>query len=433
MGQIFKGSLRAGVALAALGAGAGSALAGGFINQSQSTVFNGSAYAGYAAPGSSPSAMFLNPATITGFQQITTENNFSLVMPNTKITGTGRLGTAGSGDIGQDALVPASYLVIPLTDPLYFGAAFNAPYGLTTKPDKPWGGQMNSMTTKARTYNLTPSLAYKVSDTVSLGFGVQAQYFDAKFISAIGAGADPSIAGFKGDGWGFGVTAGLTWKPLAGTAIGLGYRSRIDQAIEGQYMTSGLLAGLNGSAIKGTLKLRDRVNLSLRQTVTQEFDLLASVEWQGWSRIGTAPLSGPLVAAAPGTLQSIPFNYKDGWFFALGGEYKWSQALTVRGGVAYELSPVTTEVRTTRLPDNNRLWLSTGLSYEVNDRFTVNASYSHIFVKEAPIAIGPGHATYSGTLLNAYNGSAKSQIDIFSLGVTTKWGAKAPGVLVAKY
>ncbi len=423
MSGIFVRSLRTGVALSALVASASSALAGGFINQSQSTVYNGTAYAGYAAPGSSPSSMFLNPATITEFHRITTENNFSLVMPNTKINGTGVLGTAGSGDIGQDALVPASYLVVPLTDRLYFGAAFNAPFGLTTKPDKPWGGQLNSMTTKARTYNLTPSLAYKVSDTVSLGFGVQAQFFDAKFISAIGGGANPDIAGFKGDGWGFGVTAGATWKPLAGTAIGIGYRSRIDQAIEGNYIASGALSSLNGSAIKGTLKLPDRLNVSLRQTVTQQFDVLASAEWHGWSRIGTAPLSGPLVFAAPASLQSLPFNYKDGWFFALGGEYKYTQALTLRGGVAYELSPVTTEVRTTRVPDNNRLWLSTGLSYDVNDRFTVNASYSHIFVKAAPINIASP----------AYVGESKAFVDIVSVGVTTRWGAKAPGVLVAKY
>jgi long-chain fatty acid transport protein len=419
----IKGSLRAGVALATLAACADSALAGGFINQSQSTVFNGMAYAGYAAPGSTPSSMFLNPATITEFHRITTENNFSLVMPNTKITGTGTLGSAGSGDIGQDALVPASYLVVPITDRLFFGASFNAPFGLTTKPDKPWGGQLNSMTTKARTYNLTPSLAYKLSDTLSLGFGVQAQFFDAKFISAIGAGANPAIAGFEGDGWGFGVTAGVTWKPLAGTAIGIGYRSRIDQAIKGEYMASGALAALNGSAIEGTLKLPDRLNVSVRQTLTQQFDVLASAEWHGWGRIGTAQLSGPLVSGAPAGLRSIPFNYKDAWFFALGGEYKYTPNLTLRGGVAYEISPVTTQVRTTRLPDNNRLWLSTGVSYEFSDRFTLNASYSHIFVKNAPINI----------TAPSYVGESKAFVDIFSVGVTTRWGSKAPGVLVAKY
>lgn len=422
MSFYFRARLRAATALLFVGAGVGSAQAGGFINQSQSTVFNGTAYAGYAAPGSSPSSMFLNPATITAFGRITTENNFSLIMPVTKINGVGVAGAVGSGDIGQDALSPASYAVAPLSDRLFFGLAFNAPFGLTTKPDIPWGGQLNSLTTKARTYNLTPSLAYKVTDTLSVGLGVQGQFFKAKFTGATSAGATPTIAGFQGDGWGFGVTAGVTWQVAPGSVIGVGYRSRINQSISGEYLADGPLAALNGSAIKGTLRLPDRLNISLRQTVTPALDLLASAEWQGWGRIGTARLKGPLVGAAPAGLQAIPFEYKDGWYFALGGEYAWSAALKLRAGVAYELSPVKTAVRTTRLPDNNRLWLSTGFSYDVSERFTVNGSYSRVMVKDAPINIASP----------AYAGEAKAHVDILSMGLTTRWGGSAPAVL-ARY
>jgi long-chain fatty acid transport protein len=410
-----KGFWLASVAAVSLIAATG-AQAGGFINQSQSTVFNGMGYAGYAAPGTSPSAMFLNPATMTEFRRFTTENNFSGVFPTTKITGTGALGSKSSGDIGQDALVPASYFIMPLNESLSVGLSINSPFGLTTKPDLPWGGQTNSTTTKARTYTFTPSIAYRASDTLSFGLGVQAQYFSAKFLS--GGVPNPVVdrAGFEGNGWGYGITAGLTWKPMAGTAIGIGYRSRIDQEIEGNYVTTGALAGLNGSAIKGTLKLPDRLNVSLRQTITPDVDILASVEWHNWSRIKEAAFSGPLVAAAPVPLRAARFNYDDAWFFALGSEYKWSKDLTVRGGVAYELSPVTTEVRSTRLPDNNRLWLSTGASYHLTERFTVNASYSRVFVKDANINIqvGAGSST-------AYAGQSKAHVDILSLGLMSKW------------
>lgn len=412
----FKNLLMAGAAGIALCATHNGAQAGGFINQSQSTVFNGMGYAGYAAPGTSPSTMFLNPATLTEFRKLTTENNFSGVFPTTKITGTGALGSKASGDIGQDALVPASYFVMPLNESLSAGLAINSPFGLTTKPDLPWGGQTNSTTTKARTYTFTPSIAYRVNNEWSFGFGVQAQYFTASFMS--GSVPNPVVdrAGFTGNGWGFGITAGATWKPMPGTAIGLGYRSRIDQEIEGNYVTTGLLAGLNNSPIKGTLKLPDRLNLSLRQTISPEIDVLASVEWHNWSRIKEAGFTGPLVAAAPTPLQAARFNYDDAWFFALGSEYKWTKDLTVRGGIAYEISPIKTEVRSTRLPDNNRLWLSTGTSYQLNERFTLNASYSRVFVKDADIDIkvGVGSST-------AYSGQSKAHVDILSLGVMSKW------------
>lgn len=412
----FKYLLLAGAAGVAFAATHDAAKAGGFINQSQSTVFNGMGYAGYAAPGTSPSTMFLNPATMTEFRGLTTENNFSGVFPTTKITGTGALGTKASGDIGQDALVPASYFIMPLNADISAGLAINSPYGLTTKPDLPWGGQTNSTTTKARTYTFTPSIAYRASDTLSFGLGFQAQYFTAVFMS--GGAPNPVVdrAGFTGNGWGFGITAGATWKPMTGTAIGIGYRSRIDQELEGNYVGTGALAGLNNSAIKGTLKLPDRLNLSVRQTVTPEIDVLASVEWHNWSRIKEAAFTGPLVAAAPVPLQAARFNYDDAWFFALGSEYKWSKDLTLRGGIAYEISPIKTEVRTTRLPDNNRLWLSTGTSYQLTERFSLNASYSRIFVKDADIRISAGASAST-----PYVGQSKAHVDILSMGLMSKW------------
>jgi long-chain fatty acid transport protein len=414
--MMSKEAWLAGVAAISLVAATG-AQAGGFINQSQSTVFNGMGYAGYAAPGTSPSTMFLNPATMTEFRSITTENNFSGVFPVTKITGTGATGSSTpSGDIGQDALVPSSYFILPWTDSVSVGLSINSPFGLTTKPDLPWGGQLNSTTTKARTYTFTPSIAYKLSESVSLGFGIQAQYFSATFLGDSTVTVPNTAvdnAGFKGNGWGVGFTSGLTWKPMAGTAIGIGYRSGINQKIEGSYVAvpTSPLAALNNSSIEGTLKLPDRLNLSLRQAVTPDIDVLGSVEWHNWSRIGTAALSGPLVAAAPASLRSIPFNYKDAWFFALGTEYKYSRDLTLRGGVAYELAPIKTEVRTTRLPDNNRLWLSAGASYKLTERFTVNASYSRVMVKDADIKIASP----------AYTGQSKAHVDILSLGLMTRW------------
>lgn len=447
---IYLSALKAGAAFGALALASGSALAGGFINQSQSTVFNGMAYAGYAAPGSSSLAtMFLNPATMAYFNQITIDSNYSLVVPVTKITGVGGIspapgvfvpafGAGGSGDISQDALVPATYVVVPVSSRAFFGISLNAPYGNTTKPDSPWVGQLNSMTTKARTITVTPQMAYKINDMFSVGLGLQIQKFEASFLSAVQPFPTPNplVAGFSGSGISFGFTAGVAFTPWAGTQIGIGYRSRINQEIEGHYTISpglGALSALQGSALRGTVKLPDRLNLSVRQTVTPDLDVLASVEWQGWGRIGSSALSGPLVPFAPAALQTIPFNYENGWFFALGGEYKYNKALTLRAGVAYELAPVTDTSRTTRLPDNNRLWTSIGATYHWSDRFSINASYSHVFVKNADINLVNGHPAFGGApTFAAFVGSARSHVDIVSVGITSRWGSAAPAV-VAKY
>ncbi len=98
-------------------------------------------------------------------------------------------------------------------------------------------------------------------------------------------------------------------------------------------------------------------------------------------RIGNAALKNP----AKRGLSVLPFGYSDGWFFSLGGEYKVSSALTWRAGIGYEISPVTDAVRRYSLPDNDRLWLSTGFTYNWSDRMSLNASYSYLHIKKAPI------------------------------------------------
>lgn len=435
--------LASSVALSAIVA-ASSAMAGGFINQSQSTVFNGMAYAGWGAMGGDPSSMFINPATMSQFAYFTTSTNLFGVFPFSNIRGSGNTAappnnSIPSGDIGQDAFSSASYFILPLNHRLNVGLAVNSPYGFTTSPNTPWGGQNVSETTSLRTYTFTPSMSYKLSDTLSVGLGVQAQYAKARFVAnALPPPANPGIlVGLKGDGWGFGVTAGVTWQPWAGTSIGLGYRSRMNQEIEGRFLGfesigfAGAIAAF-GNRAQGYLQLPDRVNLSVRHALNPQLDVLGTVEWQGWSRIGTSRINSALVAnvgAFP--LRALPFEYKDGWFFSTGAEYKYSPNLTVRAGVAYEISPVTDRVRSTRLTDNDRLWTSLGLSYKWSERFTINASYSHVFVRDASINIGPGNPNFNGAF--TYTGKAKSHVDIISLGLTSTWGGPAAPAVIAKY
>jgi long-chain fatty acid transport protein len=406
------------------------AMAGGFINTSQSSVFNGMAYAGFAAPGSSSAAtMFMNPATMTSFSRLTIDTNYTFGVPTTKMTGTANvpalnaLFSRSSGDTGLDYFVPASYVVYPVNDRLFLGLSINSTYGNSTKANDFWLGGLFAMTSKLRIITVTPSVAYKINDMFSVGLGLQVQYASARqtarFPGGIGLPVTGGVGITEADGWGFGVTAGVTFTPFKGTQIGLGWRSFVDQDVEG----STIFGPLQSNNSKGTLHLPNRVNLSLRQTVTQQLDLLASVEWQNWGRIGNARLDNPANAA----LGVLPFGYRDGWMFALGAEYKAMESLTLRAGIAYEISPISDSVRRFSLPDNDRLWLSAGLSYEWSQRLTFNASYSYLHIKKAPITQSLGAIVVTG--------ESKADAHLFSFGLTSRWGepVKREDPLVRKF
>lgn len=412
----MKGLLRSAL-LASVCCASVPAMAGGFINSSQSTVFNGMGYAGFAAPGSSSAAtMFMNPATMTSFPRFTLDTNYTFGVPTTKMTaisnnpGVNASFSRSSGDVGMDYFVPATYMIYPVNDRLFLGLSINSTYGNTTKPEARWLGSLFAATSKLRILTVTPSVAYRINDWISVGAGVQIQYTSARqYASWPGAPFTP-VAGMvgidKADGWGFGFTAGVTLTPWKGTQIGLGWRSGIDQEVSGT-TRFGPFTSTNS---KGTLNLPNRVNLSVRQTVTEKLDILASIEWQNWGRIGNAALSNPANAA----LAVLPFGYRDGWMFALGAEYKATQALTLRAGMAYEISPVSDAVRRFSLPDNDRLWLSAGLTYDWSNRISVNASYSYLHIKKAPITQTLGALVVTG--------ESKADAHLFSIGLTSRWG-----------
>ena len=145
--------------------------------------------------------------------------------------------------------------------------------------------------------------------------------------------------------------------------------------------------------------------------------MLGTIEWSHWSRIGTSAVNGSPVPT------QVAFEYEDGWFFALGAEYRWNPALTLRAGLAYEISPVTDDVRTPLVPDNDRIWLSAGFSYNITQQLKLDFGYSHIFVKDAPVNIVPGHPSFG---LVPYSGTVESHVDIVTVGLTYSWGAPAP-------
>ena len=451
--------------------------AGGFAVREQSIYGLGTSFAGIAAPGASPSSMFWNPAAVTAFGPgFVGESNFTFIIPRSEIdviTATGplatsngllatptslvpspfglapaaavaptvsrgagaptllrgqNLGTNGTGDIAQDALVPSSYSALNLgmfgfDDRVSVGLAISAPFGLVTKNDYNSAARFHGRTSELRVINAAPTVGFQVNDLVAVGVGLQVSYIDVRLTQAsplpspvpgIGLQADTE---FEGDDIGFGVTAGLTLTPTPTTTIGLGFRSAIDHRLEGDAVVSGpspvLARPLGG--ITADVILPEVVTVGLRQRVTPRFTVLAGYEFTNWSRFDELRVD----FVTPGLADNVTAqNYEDGHFFSLGAEFAASEALTLRTGVAYEISPIEDEFRTPRLPDSDRIWASLGATYALSDRFSLDASYAHIFAEEASINLqgidDPGRGTFVA--------QADSSVDIFGVSLRYKLG-----------
>lgn len=390
------------LAAAVLALSATTALAGGFALREQSAEAQGNSFAGVAAGTDGLSAMFWNPATLTqhASQGLVTEAVGNLIIPYSK--GTGNYGPlSSSGNLGSPTPVPASYMSYAISDDLVLGMGINAPFGLTTDANT-WAGLPHGDKSKVATYDFSPTVAYKISDMISVGAGLQINYMTVDLNNRNPANG-LEFARFKGDDWGLGYTFGLLLEPSDATSIGIGFRSSIKQKLEGT--GKNLLAGFPFGQIAAPFKSPETVTVGISHKATEQLTVKAGVEWTNWSRFKDLTITRTDTGAVVG---STPENWHDGWFYSLGADYDYSDDMTLRAGVAYEKSPVSDAFRTVRMPDNDRYWASLGGSYKLTDRATASLAYSHVFMKD-------------GGVVQGVTANFKQHLDILSASLTMDW------------
>ena len=418
---------RAIVVIAAAVAAAGfshQAIAGGLAVREQSAQFQGLSFAG-AAAGGGLSSSFWNSAAIGEIGNGTfSESHAAAIFGQTDyqtVTGTGFTAAAAAfpsiapGDAetnDRPALVSSSYFAHRINDNLVFGMAVNAPFGLSNELDDPSGAyRLHHRSAKLFTLNFNPMMSYKVMPGVMVGFGVQAQYASLSFKTASApAPVTAPNAVLDGDDVGFGITAGILLQPSQTTSIGIGYRSAIAHTISGEQ----LVVGTPANAFRLDVDTPDMVTVSLRQDLSNNLRVLGTLEWTNWDRLDVHPI---LVNGAP--IGAFDFQWEDGWFFSGGIEYDVSKQLTVRGGVAYEISPIDDPTqRLPQVPDSDRVWLSVGATYAWSQSMSFDIGYSHVFLDDARLDRRPAAAAASGFRLVA---DTESSADIVAASVKMKW------------
>jgi long-chain fatty acid transport protein len=393
-------------------------MAGGFDVREQSALFQGMSFAGAAAGGTALASMFWNPAA-AGYARngLTFDSSYSLIIPRADVTvesvSVPWPALDNSVDVGRDAIVPASYMAYRFSSDLVFAMSINSQFGLGTKPDNPvWAGDVLGRSSKLFSVNAAPTVAYQIAPGVQIGAGIQIQYLDLMHFKFAQRPGGPS-ATLEGTDWGFGYTLGVNFNPAPGTSIGIGFRSSIEHDIEGT--VRGTPAGL--PQIGANLELPEKVTGSITQVIMPGVRLHGTVEWTNWSRLQEVPIEG-----FPASLE---FGWEDGWYFALGGEYDYSETLTLRAGFGYEISPIQDpEARLVQLPDNDRYWLSAGATYAAGDLFgllkdaKIDVAYTHIFVEDGEFIREPSSGVPP---LPVFTGSVDAAVDILSVGLRSSF------------
>lgn len=442
------------------------AYSAGFAIIESSASGMGKAFAGAAAAAEDASTVWFNPAGMTylgkslnGKSQITQAGH--IVSVKSKFTDKGSQAPAalnatltGENQNGRStAFIPNLYYVHPINERLHFGVGMNGPFGSKVPYDNDWIGRYQATTTDLLSINVNPSLSWKVNKKLSIGGGISAQYVKLKELSAavdsvavcrqaalaVAAqtnstslvdyctatypnAAQPETdtqSTLKGDDVSLGYNFGLLYEPSKLTRVGLSYRSKIKHDVDGNIkfkLDPGLLPVIAATGttrfenrdIKSSIELPDSLSFSVAHKVNNKLELLGDVTWTGWQSFDELRITE---TDGVSTVTVVPQEWEDVFRFSIGANYKYSDKLTLRTGLALDEEPIpSAKLRTPRIPGNDRTWLSFGARYQLNKKMNLDFGYSHLFLDETPID-NPGENGF------AVRGLYDSSVDILSAQV----------------
>ncbi len=419
---------------AALSAMSASALASGYRFGSQSVTAQGVADAN-AAEANDASTIFYNPAGLSRLDGMQFNGGLTVVVPHstyndtgsTRFTKTPTGGTQTKDYAPESVVAPSFYLSKKLNEQWSVGLGMFVPYGAKLNYGSSWNGRYALDNIKLEAITLNPSASFKLNEHHAFGFGVSAEHMKAELGQAVDVqgsvmalagsasgkqlaqqiaalGGNPAVLAQPikdgrgendGQDWGYGFNVGYMFTLDQATRFGIAYRSSVVHKLKGDTVwsfdgvtadpiTNKILAAASHKVNSAALvQLRTPETLSIN--AFHQFDAkwagMADVTWTRTSRLGELHIE------FPGTTEGdevIRQNWKNTVRVSLGGTYKYNEALTLRSGVAYDQAPVASdELRHPALPDSDRVQLSFGASYKLNNNSTIDLAYSYLNFKDA--------------------------------------------------
>lgn len=359
---------------------ASQAFAGGFqLNEHGARAMaQGGAFAARATDGS---ALYFNPAGL-GFQ-----TTGSVYLGMTTITPAGSfLGPTQKNPGEKTTFVSKTFTPInvavtsPVFDNWHVGIGVNNPFGLGTEWPVDWVGKYLTTKVDLQTFFITPTVAYRVNDQLSVGAGVNYVLGSVLLeravpVVSVALPAPPRVS-VSMHANGVGVNFGVIYRPMEDLSVGISYRSQVKIKAEGvaSFTPNYAALGLPNGPVASTITLPATGFFGVSYKLLKNLEIEADYQYIGWSSYKELALE----FKANNTSSVAPKNYENTFMIRVGGEYTLDM-LHFRAGYLYDHSPVKTEYLEPLLPDANRNGYNVGFGYDVTDHFSVDVAY--LFLK----------------------------------------------------
>ncbi len=367
-------------------------MAGGYSIPEQSVNAVGLSGA-YVAHANGADATYYNPANMVfnedgGFLEIDLT-----YIHLTAINATGTYGGFLPYDIESEKenfIIPTMHYVSPAVNDFRFGLSLVAPGGLAKRWNEApgsWSAKEFSLTT----YEINPTVAYKVNDQFSIGVGLRGVYSSGKIIIDATTVPNPAANPYydlKADGFDFGYNFALNYRPISELSLAATYRSKVELNLDGDatltYPTGVPVVG--GATFDDSGKTSIPLPAVSRLAAAYTFNEATTVEfvyernyWSEYKKLD--------IEFGTHTLLNInqDKNWEDAQAYRLGVSHVYNSDWTVMAGMVYDESPIPDESLSFELPGSDGMVYSVGTRYMLSEEVEVGASFFYLDKKSRTV------------------------------------------------
>ena len=113
----------------------------------------------------------------------------------------------------------------------------------------------------------------------------------------------------------------------------------------------------------------------------------------------------------------VAFNWKETYRAAVGANYKLNSSLTLRGGFAYDQSPIKNQDVKVDFAFDDYKAISLGASYNITENLALDAGLQHTLKQERKLAQAPAGSATGDASLSSLNGKITTEVTSFALGL----------------
>lgn len=387
----------------------------------------------FTATADDPSAMFYNPAGLAFQKRSKITLGGTLIAPFTDFKGANPFPGDGVSEEGERMVFfpPGLYYAHAMSDRLVFGVGAFTDFGLSTgwkEPDT-YSGRFISTKADLKSISLQPTVAYKLSEKLGVGFGLELRTSNVAlkrnqpFINPFsGKVIDVAKIDLQSD-WKMtaGFSAGLLAKPVDNWSVGFSYRHSIKTDYDGTSSITFIPTGnsaldellkarlpIGSHPVRTSIEFPKMVSFGIATTAIDRWTLELDVNWTGWSSFDTLVIE----FSDLGTRQTIEEHWEDVFNYRLGVERRINEKLALRGGYLFDASPQPVAAVGPLLPDSDRHGVNIGIGYTVGNWTTDVTGFIAFLEKRSTVVDGVP------TSRDGYNGTYKTLGVLLSFAVT---------------